>query len=550
MKKTLSIVLLVLLVFLAVACSPEHKHDYQLVESKSVKATCESGGYDYMECSCGAIQSIPTAALGHAYVEDKEQYKAPTCVAKGRKVEYCSRCEEPKETTLPMNANNHPFFNGTDGGSDGKTSYEGLYNDLATATVSVWPTCSSDGKATFTHCSACGKDIQFETVVPKEIYFKDGNQEALTKNIHVKLAENASEYTSYNDGDKAVLAITAEDIKKYVGKTPATAFSDGTEANICPTCGKEMTNNELTYHVIPSDLNLIVGDWTYTYTKPSDNTTSYRLWVDFEKTNGYYSATAYTKSENEGVVDKDGTGLYSIEDLGFADLTGTGIGVLTFDGDKTLTTYFDLENGYVLKTDATKNSNKALIVLAAKKDVELKNGKKLLSVGDLAAVALKGNGEFDIPTTLSGAWTNVAMDKIGTDNQEIVKLSKTDHVHEWKLMSDRRAVTPTGHYLSCSCGLSYVNTNHGDDCEYCGYKKTEWFEVEIYCSGAVDSFALPYGSFVTIPDGGTSGASYINFFGSKTPYKGKATPSGQADSSTTTVFYGKEGEKMTLTISN
>ena len=70
MKKIVTIVSVVLLVLLAVACDPEvHTHDFsELV--KNVDATCTQVGYKVLKCSCG-VQHVETIsnALGHTFKE-------------------------------------------------------------------------------------------------------------------------------------------------------------------------------------------------------------------------------------------------------------------------------------------------------------------------------------------------------------------------------------------------------------------------------------------------------------------------------------------------
>ncbi len=100
MKKTLSIVLLVLLVFLAVACSPEvkqHTHDFK--ELKKIAPTCTERGYTILQCECGAQQTTDyKAALGHEWATEPTTNTAKDCTELGKAVYACVHegCKETK----------------------------------------------------------------------------------------------------------------------------------------------------------------------------------------------------------------------------------------------------------------------------------------------------------------------------------------------------------------------------------------------------------------------------------------------------------------------
>lgn len=69
--------------------SPSHSHSYK---SKTVKATCASGGYILYTCSCGeSYTSGQTGALGHSYGEWKVEKQA-TASSAGSRVRTCARC--------------------------------------------------------------------------------------------------------------------------------------------------------------------------------------------------------------------------------------------------------------------------------------------------------------------------------------------------------------------------------------------------------------------------------------------------------------------------
>ena len=112
MKKTLSIVMFVLLVFLAVACSPEtkqHEHSYEKVAEKSYAATCKNTGLEVYTCSgCGDTYSVTLPLTGHSHSEkaspvsvDQELY----CSQDGIYTYRCNVCgTEYQEVITPEEA--------------------------------------------------------------------------------------------------------------------------------------------------------------------------------------------------------------------------------------------------------------------------------------------------------------------------------------------------------------------------------------------------------------------------------------------------------------
>lgn len=76
---------------------PSHSHSYS---SKTVKATCTSGGYTVHTCSCGAsyIDSY-TDAKGHNWSDWKTVKKATTS-SEGKKQRSCSSCGKTESKTI------------------------------------------------------------------------------------------------------------------------------------------------------------------------------------------------------------------------------------------------------------------------------------------------------------------------------------------------------------------------------------------------------------------------------------------------------------------
>lgn len=110
--------------------TPTHKHSYS---TKTVAATCTSGGYTLHTCSCGdSYKDNTTKALGHSY---SSKVVAPTSSAKGYTQHTCSRCGDSYKDnyTDPV-----------------KPAHTHSYSKSVTK-----PTCTDDGYTTYT-CS-CGK---------------------------------------------------------------------------------------------------------------------------------------------------------------------------------------------------------------------------------------------------------------------------------------------------------------------------------------------------------------------------------------------------------
>lgn len=76
---------------------PSHSHSYS---SKTVKATCTSGGYTVHTCSCGASYTDSyTDATGHRWSDWKTVKKATTS-SEGRKQRTCSSCGKTEYKTI------------------------------------------------------------------------------------------------------------------------------------------------------------------------------------------------------------------------------------------------------------------------------------------------------------------------------------------------------------------------------------------------------------------------------------------------------------------
>lgn len=77
--------------------TPSHSHSYS---SKTIKATCTSGGYTVHTCSCGASYTDSyTDATGHRWSDWKTAKKATTS-SEGRKQRTCSSCGKTESKTI------------------------------------------------------------------------------------------------------------------------------------------------------------------------------------------------------------------------------------------------------------------------------------------------------------------------------------------------------------------------------------------------------------------------------------------------------------------
>ena len=455
MKKTLSIVLLVLLVFLAVACSPEHQHDYKLVESKSVPASCESNGYNYMECSCGAIESIPTVALGHAYVVDEEKSSASTCIKKGNTYEVCTRCNKINNIELPLDSTNHPYrYNKAEAGN--VASYVGVFDD-ENVKYTTWPTCANDGVGVFTSCTACNKTGEFTVAVPSKDF------------LDYKKDSYATGHVKMNAKGDGLVAIATTDIKDENWKvtTPATAFVDGKKTAICPTCGELFTKGAgFVDEDVDSDIDYALGEWTTTAVNSEEKIVESYI-LDLSKKLGNYYAEAYYMKKTNGVMDGTAGALNSE-----LTISGEGLKDLT---NKELTNY----------------SNSVL----SDKAYGFTSGEKYYAVAELVdATGVTGYsaGDFVIISSTSDWSTAASWGLIG-------KAELTEHEHEFKLMTGLGAVMNGYHYLECSCGLAYVEEDHGDaECDVCGHDST-WKTVTMSQDTAVDVFCVPVNYELYLP---------------------------------------------------
>ena len=220
MKKTLSIVMFVLLVFLAVACSPEtkqHEHSYEKVAEKSYAATCKNTGLDVYSCTgCGDTYSVTLPLTGHSH----------------------------SEKASPVSVDQE------------------LY-------------CSQDGIYTY-RCNVCGTEYQ-EVITPEEAkaageevphaVIKELTLDSNSKKVKVYVPyqydsnfDTESKYSDYDDN-----TVTKDDVNYFEDKlVEATYFTPESYEGYCKSCGEALgymnkaveTDETVSYKEI-------IGTWVY-----------------------------------------------------------------------------------------------------------------------------------------------------------------------------------------------------------------------------------------------------------------------------------------------
>ena len=275
--------MIVLLALLAVACSPEHKHKYQLVEEKSSNATCISWGVEYYECSCGENYSVFTAidSDAHVWPDDPDSSVAATCAEEGKKVYSCDLCGAEKEVVIDIDPTAHPE------------------EKISVKDVTLAATCKTAGKATV-DCSECGGT-----------------------NVEYTIPVKTDKHYILDDGKKTATPVTLESqIKKWNTTEESTAFVKGTRDAVCPTCDEVVSS--LKGQEIPEyNDDAVVGTWSYSDQDGSADTT-YNLW-SFKITksaSGVYSAEAYKMIVTSGSAKTD---KIEITSAAFADISSDGL---------------------------------------------------------------------------------------------------------------------------------------------------------------------------------------------------------------------------------
>ena len=304
MKKTLSIVMCVLLVLLAVACSPEtHKHKYEKVAEKSVEATCTQNGTEYMLCSCGDIVIVPVQATNHPNKELVNEYKA-TCTNEGQKVYYCPDCTQTVVEFTAKDMSNHPW--------------DSIKNHLTETFTAA--TCATEGKGKFSLCDAC-KSENFEATIPVDTsyhYYYDESSETYKRLAAAK-----------TDADKA-------DWKEY---SAPTAFVGKVEKEVCKVCGKDVLSGEknvlrdATGDGTGPDNDLILGNWFYTTETSSSEGTYKEYYITISENEtaspAAYHVETYVLSYTSGVATPIDASV-TVNVTGFNATTGTMSSPRTF----------------------------------------------------------------------------------------------------------------------------------------------------------------------------------------------------------------------------
>ncbi len=231
MKKTLSIVLCVLLVLLAVACSPEsstHVHEWEKTSEST--ATCEKDGSETWTCKiCKESEVRPVEATGHTHASN---------VA----------------------------------GTAAKDANE---NELKV-------TCSENGLYTF-RCTTCGKS--FDEVVTPEQAKASGLYKSELKHVYLKNGKYTP-YDTENLSDKSEAKYYPSDIAE------ATMFTAKSKQARCASCGDLMPEYNVVADET-AEFKLINGTWVYEGIK--DDKAFEKVYLDItqkKETSGSVTTTA------------------------------------------------------------------------------------------------------------------------------------------------------------------------------------------------------------------------------------------------------------------
>ena len=238
MKKTLSIVLLVLLVFLAVACSPEHKHVFEKDESKTdIAATCSHTGINYLVCSCGLTKEETVAQLDHDFVFI---YGTVTCEDDGYGEYSCSNCGAVVYKFVKASEEFHKWSTDSSKKPEGAI---GASPDKDGYWVTVTATCKADGKKARI-CSVCEKEEE-KTYSDKENHV-DKTVVSTTAGDCVTKSTTSYKCDTANGGCGATWTeegnLSADVHKTGVAGTTKsvakTIFTVDVTEEICGACGK------------------------------------------------------------------------------------------------------------------------------------------------------------------------------------------------------------------------------------------------------------------------------------------------------------------------
>ena len=116
-----------------------HTHSYGSWYT-TTSATCTSGGKEERKCSCGAVETRSTSALGHNYGYWETDRNA-TCTEDGTEVRICSRC----------------------GGAEYR-NVSALGHDFSSEwTTDIQPTCIAEGSKS-RHCTRCDEKTDVTTI--------------------------------------------------------------------------------------------------------------------------------------------------------------------------------------------------------------------------------------------------------------------------------------------------------------------------------------------------------------------------------------------------
>ncbi len=280
MKKTISIILLLLCISLLSACkdtetvqseTPSHTHvfgEWTLVKEE----TCTEGKEEVRSCECGETEERQTEAAGHTEVIDAAV--SATCTTDGKtEGKHCSVCNEVivEQTVVAKLGHTEVIDKAvkatcTKGGkTEGK--HCSVCNEIITpqtATVklghtvvidkAVKATCTKEGKTEGKHCSVCNKVLKAQKTTKKL-----GHTEVIDKAVKATCAKEGKTEGKHCSVCNEVLKAqeSIEKLEHTVEKIPRvepTCITKGkTSGKVCTVCNeiikeqKELETSEHTF---------------------------------------------------------------------------------------------------------------------------------------------------------------------------------------------------------------------------------------------------------------------------------------------------------------
>ncbi len=194
-----------------------HTHNYTLLPSATVAATCCEVGYTEYTCVYGETYRVYTPMLGHS-LSSQETVVLPSCTQQGYTTISCTRCGES-------------FIYGY---------IDALGHDNEENIVLQAPTCTEDG-IIGSRCRNCGRGEQTGTVdatghSPVLIPAKDATCTESGNTVGTQC-----QYCKIPFVQSQTIAPLGHNFTNYISNNDATVDADGTKTAICTSCGETDT---------------------------------------------------------------------------------------------------------------------------------------------------------------------------------------------------------------------------------------------------------------------------------------------------------------------